>query len=229
MEADFLKIKPQKKGEVHKSAVLINQENIHIGAGAKIGACAVLDASRGPIFIGEGTIIHPQSFLRGPLYIGKQCRIGGEVVHSVILDYSNKGHYGFLGHSYVCSWVNLGAGTTNSNLKNNYGSVKVFNDGKMVDTGQTFMGCFIGDYTKVAIGTLIYTGCVVGVSANIFGVHHIRKRILSFSWGEEGVMQIDKAKEAAERMMARRNVEFSSEYVKLFSRAYEITKKENKS
>lgn len=196
-----------------------------IEKGAQVSKHAVLDDSQGPIFIGAGTVVHPFSYLRGPLYIGRNCRIAGEVVASIIHDNVNKGHYGFLGHSYVCSWVNLGAGTTNSNLKNNYGPVKVFCGGETVDTGQTFIGCFIGDHAKTAIGTLIYTGCVIGVSANIFGVHHVKKFVPSFSWGARDRMPLDKASATARAMMSRRGVEFSSEYAKLFRTVYENTKK----
>jgi len=128
MEDDFKHIEIGINGKVHDSAVLINKENIYIGSDAEIGACAVLDASKGPIYIGKKTIVHPQALLRGPLYIGKDCRIAGELVNSVLMDYVNKGHYGFLGHSYICPFVNLGAGTTNSNLKNNYSNVNVFVD-----------------------------------------------------------------------------------------------------
>ncbi|OGC03439.1 hypothetical protein A2276_00815 [candidate division WOR-1 bacterium RIFOXYA12_FULL_43_27] len=224
LEADFKIIKPKKNGTIHKSAVLIKPKKIHIAKGAQIGACAVLDATFGPIFIGEGTIVHPQSFLRGPLYVGKHCRIAGELVHSVILDYTNKGHYGFIGHSYIGEWVNLGAGTTNSNLKNNYSSVKVVINGEGIDTGETFVGCFIGDHAKTAIGTLIYTGAVVGVFANIFGALPVTKFVPSFSWGGKGGrVDLQKAKETAKAMMARRGVPFSADYAKLMEKIYEET------
>ncbi|NQU18085.1 MAG: hypothetical protein HQ564_08490 [Candidatus Saganbacteria bacterium] len=191
---------------------------------ARISNLSVLDDSGGPIHIGEGTVVHPFSYLRGPLYIGRHCRIAGEVIASIIHDYVNKGHYGFLGHSYLCSFVNLGAGTTNSNLKNNYGSVKVVVNGKKVDTLQTFVGCFVGDHAKTAIGTLIYTGCVIGVSANIFGVHHVKGVVPSFVWGEKGRMRLDRVLETAKAVMARRDVEFSVEYAKLMEKIYEIEK-----
>ncbi|OGC07062.1 hypothetical protein A2526_00700 [candidate division WOR-1 bacterium RIFOXYD2_FULL_36_8] len=222
IEEDFRSMDIGIKGKVHKTAVLINKENIHIGKDAEISPCAVLDASKGPIYIGEKTIVHPHTLIRGPLYIGKECRIAGEIVHSVIMDYTNKGHYGFIGHSYICSWVNLGAGTTNSNLKNNYGNVKVQVDGKMIDSGQTFLGCFIGDHTKTAIGTMIYTGCVVGVCANLFGEPYYKKMIPSFAWGTKGKQSITQAIEIATAAMARRNVEFTSKDKKLFNEAFDL-------
>jgi len=222
MEEDFKCIDIGIKGKIDKAAVLINKKNIHIGKDTEIGPCAVLDASKGPIYIGDKTIVHPHALLRGPLYIGKECRISGEIVHSVIMDYTNKGHYGFIGHSYICSWVNLGAGTTNSNLKNNYDSVKVQVDGKMVDSGQTFLGCFIGDHTKTAIGTMIYTGCVIGVCANLFGEPYYKKFIPSFAWGIKGKQTLEQAIKTAKTAMARRNVEFIRKDEELFTKAFEL-------
>ena len=183
----------------------------------------VIDDSKGPVYIGRGTIVHPFTLLRGPLYIGENCRIAGEVSSSIIMSHTNKAHYGFIGDSYICSWVNLGAGTTNSNLKNNYGTVKVGG----VDTGRQFVGCFIADHTAVAIGTMIYTGCVIGVSANVFGSHYVSKEVSSFSWGESGIAEIEKVKAAAKAMMARRSVEFSPSYGRLLEKIYEITQKES--
>lgn len=196
-----------------------------IAEGVTISKQVVIDDSKGPVYIGKGTIVHPFTLLRGPLYIGENCRIAGEVSSSIIMSHSNKAHYGFIGDSYICSWVNLGAGTTNSNLKNNYGTVKV----NGIDTGKQFVGCFIGDHTAIAIGTMIYTGCQIGVGANVFGVSHVKKVVPSFSWGEKGVAKIDKVREAAKAMMARRNVEFSPSYGRLLEKIYEITQKEEKS
>lgn len=223
IEQDFKSINPKILGEVHKTAVLINRKNIHIGKGAEIGACAVLDASHGPIFIGEKTVVHPQASLRGPLYIGNNCRVAGEIIHSILMDYVNKGHYGFLGHSYICSWVNLGAGTTNSNLKNNYSSVKVLVNGQMVDSLQTFLGCFIGDHTKTAIGTMIYTGCIIGVCANLFGEPYYKKLVPSFSWGAKGIYKVEDAIATAKLAMARRAVKFSQKDEELFKKVFELT------
>lgn len=227
MLADFQIHKPEIKGNIHESAVLIHKENIHVGEGAQISACAVLDATNGPIFIGEGTIVHPQALLRGPLYIGKNCRIAGEVVNSIFMDNVNKAHYGFIGHSYICPWVNLGAGTTNSNLKNNYGSVKVFVDGAMVETNQTFVGCFVGDYAKTAIGSMIYTGCVIGAFANLFGQPLYKKYVPSFSWGGgKEVYKLQEAISAAEAMMKRRGKELTVQDKEQIQKVFELTKGE---
>lgn len=203
------KIKPKIKGKVHASSVIYNKSSVQIDAGAEVEACAVLDARSGPIIIGKNTIIRPQSYLRGPLSIGQGCRIGGEVTHSIIMDFTNKGHYGFIGHSYIGSWVNLGAGTTNSNLKNNYGNVKVTLNGKEIDTGMQFLGCLIGDHVKTGIGTLINTGTVVGVGANVFGGKLTPKAIPNFAWGEGQKYDLDKFIDSAKKMMARRNIKLS--------------------
>lgn len=224
MEDDFKSLKAGIYGRVHKSAVLINKKCIHIGKGSEIRPCAVLDATNGPIYIGENTTIHPHSLLRGPLYIGKQCRIAGEIIHSVIMDYVNKAHYGFLGHSYICSWVNLGAGTTNSNLKNNYSNVKVYINGEIIDSGQTFLGCFIGDHTKTAIGSMIYTGCIIGVSANLFGEPYYKKFVPSFAWGNKGTQKLEQAIETAKTAMKRRAVEFTEKDDILLKKTYSCAK-----
>lgn len=197
-------------GRVHPSVVFYNQENVLIEEGVEIEACAVLDARQGPIYIAKGTIVRPNSYLRGPLYIGPECRIGGEVTHSIFHGYSNKAHYGFIGHSYIGEWVNLGAGTTNSNLKNNYGTVKVTINGKEMDTGEQFMGCIIGDYAKTGIGTLITTGAVIGLGANVFGGGVTPKVVPNFAWGDNGKYRLEEFLQGVEKMMGRRGKKFTS-------------------
>ena len=143
----------------------------------------VIDAEHGPVYIDEGAEIHPFTRIEGPCYVGKKsillgakcregnsigpmCRVGGEVEESIIHGYSNKYHDGFLGHAYVGEWVNLGALTTNSDLKNDYSSVSVMLDGHTpIDTGSTKVGSLIGDHTKTSIGTLLNTGAYVGAMA----------------------------------------------------------------
>lgn len=210
------------KGKIHPSAVVYNRKNIFIEEGAEVEACAVLDARSGPIYIGKNTIIRPQSYLRGPLSIGPQCRIGGEVTHSIFHGYSNKAHYGFIGHSYIGEWVNLGAGTTNSNLKNNYGTVKVLVNGKEVDSGEQFLGCFIGDFARTGIGTLINTGSVIGVGANVFGGKLTSKYIPDFSWGGQGKYEWSKFIASVKKMMARRGKELREEQKKLLQSLYRL-------
>jgi len=221
LEADFRVLGVGVRGKIHSSVVIYAPENMLIEEGAEVEACAVLDARSGPIYIGKNTIIRPQSYLRGPLSIGPACRIGGEVSHSIFHGYSNKAHYGFIGHSYIGEWVNLGAGTTNSNLKNNYGTVKVGE----VDSGQQFVGCFIGDHAKLGIGTLITTGAVIGVAANVFGGGSTPKVMPSFSWGEDKIYALDKAIAAAGEMMKRRGVGAGQIDQKL-SEVFNLTKTE---
>ena len=226
LEEDLKYLGTGIKGKAHKSVVFYNKKNILVEKGAEIDANCVLDARQGPIYIGAGTIVHPGTLLRGPISVGKNCRIAGEIVSSIFMDHVNKGHYGFIGHSYICSWVNLGAGTTNSNLKNNYSSVKVMVNGQPLDTGETFVGCFIGDHAKTAIGSLIYTGCVIGVAANLFGQPYYKKFIPSFSWGEKGEAKIEEVIAIARAAMKRRNVELKPADIAILKKVFDLTKSE---
>lgn len=190
----------------------------------------VLDTRNGPIIIDGGALVRGPGRIEGPCYIGPDClvdgarlrpgvslgrccRVSGEVEESVFMDFSNKHHDGFLGHSYVGSWVNLGAQTCNSDLKNNYSSVSVWSDGHMVDTGSIKVGCFIGDHVKTAIGTLINTGTVIGPGCNVFG-GPARKQLPPFSWGCSGSFRdhsVEKMLETAAAVMARRRQRLSPE------------------
>jgi UDP-N-acetylglucosamine diphosphorylase/glucosamine-1-phosphate N-acetyltransferase len=148
----------------------------------------------------------------GDTSIGPLCKVGGEIENSIVLGFSNKQHDGFLGHSYLGAWVNLGADTNTSDLKNNYGNVRVQLGGEAIDTGRMFLGALIGDHAKTGINTMLNTGTIVGVSANVFGAGFPSKSIAPFSWGgAEGYQrfEIDKAIELARTVMARRNVTFT--------------------
>lgn len=228
LEEDLRVLGSGVKGQVHPSAVIHAPENVLVEDGAQVEALAVLDARSGPIYIGKNTIVRPQSYLRGPLSIGPECRIGGEVTHSIFHGYSNKAHYGFIGHSYIGEWVNLGAGTTNSNLKNNFGTVRVAINGKEVDSGEQFLGCFIGDHAKTGIGTLITTGAVIGVGANVFGGGVTPKCVPSFSWGADRVYDLKKALGAARTMMERRGRKLSDGEESLLKKVHEMTAPERK-
>lgn len=210
-----------KRAEIHSSVVIYSPRHVFIDEGAKVEAGAVIDARPGPIYIGKGSIIRPLTYLRGPLSIGPQCRIGGETVESIFHGYSNKQHYGFIGHSYIGEWVNLGAGTTNSNLKNNYGTVKVMVNGKPIDTGEQFVGCFIADHAKLGIGTLIPTGAVIGVGANVFGGGLAPKYVPNFAWGKEQKYAWDKFISSAAKAMARRGKKLSEEEEKRLRHIYQ--------
>ena len=150
----------------------------------------------------------------GATTVGPECRIGGEVSNSVLFGYSNKGHDGFLGNSVLGEWCNLGADTNNSNLKNNYDIVKLWNYEKnaFVKTGLQFCGLFMGDHSKSGINTMFNTGTVVGVCSNVFGGGYPRNFIPSYSWGGPQGMatyEIEKAFDTAKEVMSRRNVEFT--------------------
>lgn len=232
-----------------KSVVIINKKSVFIGKGSQIGAFTVLDASKGPIYIGKDVEIFPHVFIKGPVYIGdnsivkshtsiyqntsigKFCKVGGEITNSILLPYSNKQHEGFLGHSYLGSWVNIGAGTINSNLKNNYGNIEVLIKGHLVNTESQFVGLIMGDHSKTAINTMFNTGTIVGVSCNIFGSGFPPRNIPSFSWGGSDWLRtydINKCKQVANLVMERRNIKFDSIEERLLEKVFELTKVERK-
>jgi len=162
----------------------------------------------------------------GGTSVGEMCKVGGEVEGTIIHGYTNKQHDGFLGHSYIGKRVNLGAGTNNSDLKNNYGRVKVFVDGDFVDSGRMFVGLTMGDHSTTGIHTMFNTGSVVGVCCNVFGAGFPPKFIPSFSWGggkEFSEYDLPKGIETARRMMARRQVEMGKSYEKMLRDVYRKT------
>lgn len=237
---------PAIKGDVDEAAVILGKDAVRIEEGAEVMAFAVLDAREGPIYVGRGAKVYPFTRIQGPCYIGDKtmilggkiregcsigpmCKINGEVEGTIIQGYSNKQHDGFIGHSYICEWVNLGAGTTNSDLKNNYGKVKVWIDGKETDSGEMFVGSFIGDHCKTGIGTLLNTGTVMGVSCNVFGVGFPPKYIPSFSWGGYAGFtehKIDEAIKTAKTVMDRRGIAMTAQDEILLRKVYEITAKD---
>jgi UDP-N-acetylglucosamine diphosphorylase/glucosamine-1-phosphate N-acetyltransferase len=193
---------------------------------------ATLNTTGGPIYIGENAEVMEGSLIRGPfalcehagvkmgskIYgattIGPHCKVGGEITNCVFQAYSNKGHDGFLGNSVVGEWCNFGADSNTSNLKNNYSLIRSwsYEESNEVETGLQFMGVCMGDHSKCAINTMFNTATVVGVSCNIFGGGFPKKFIPSFSWGgSEGFEKFDlqKAKEAANAMMKRRDLELT--------------------
>ena len=204
--------------EVHPTAIInVDKGFVYLGDDVHVGPYCVLE---GPLSIGPGSVINAHAWLHGGNAIGPVCKIGGEVQGCVILGYSNKQHHGFLGHSYVGSWVNIGAGASNSDLKNTYGTVRVPVAGKEVDTGQMFFGAVIGDHAKIGINTAIPTGCYVGFAASISGGSLIPKYVPSFAWcSGEKISSGDpmRAMDVASAMMARRHVDLTDEEVELFS------------
>ncbi|MFC1617262.1 hypothetical protein ACFL2K_03480, partial [Candidatus Margulisiibacteriota bacterium] len=178
--------------------------------------------------IENGAHLEAFTYIEGPAYIGKNskilggkvtacsighnCKIAGEVSNSIFLSYSNKAHAGFIGHSYICEWVNLGAMTTNSNLKNTYSEIKLNLGKEQVNTNQIFLGAMIGDYVKTGIGTLLNTGSIIGFGSTLFGPNIHDKYIAPFTWGEKGNYgkhQLDKFFQTAVKMMLRRGQELT--------------------
>ena len=195
----------------------------------------VFDASDGPIWLEEGVTVKAFSRIAGPMYVGRNttllggpyagcsigpnCKIHGEVEECIILGYSNKAHDGFLGHAYLGMWVNLGAMTTNSDLKNNYSNVRMWTPRGDVDTKQMKIGSLMGDHVKTAIGTLLNTGTVIGAGANVFGGMP-PKYLPPFSWGADGEYAFDKFIQTATVAMQRRGVPLNNSQRDMLARAW---------
>ncbi|MBK9981900.1 MAG: GlmU family protein [Saprospiraceae bacterium] len=199
---------------------------IYIGKNAQIMEGAVI---RGPVTIGEGTIVKMGAKIYGPSAIGPDCRVGGEIKEVVILGHSNKAHDGYLGNSIIGEWCNLGAGTSVSNLKNNYSNVRMwdFNSQTMRDTGLQYLGTVMGDHSKAGIQTMFNTGTIVGVAANIFGEGYPPKVIPSFSWGGASGLtthRLEDALETARKVISRREMNLTSEEEDILRHVFEITK-----
>ncbi|NIR48526.1 transferase [candidate division KSB1 bacterium] len=243
----YLKQGGQIQGKVYDQATLLNKDEIYVGKNSVIKPGAVLDAEAGPIYVGENVTIMPNAVIEGPVFIGDNsiikigakiyegtsigewCKVGGEVEESIVHSHTNKQHDGFLGHAYLGQWVNLGADTNNSDLKNNYHPVKVPINGQMVDSGSMFVGLFMGDHSKAGINTMFNTGTVVGPMSNVFGGGFPPKFIPSFAWGgKDGFVEhnLEKALETARRVMARRNIDMSPAYETLFRHVFELTQNE---
>ncbi len=227
-------------------AIRGSKKDVYVAPGAQIHPMVTLDAEHGPIYIAEDAEIHPFSRIEGPCYIGRNsillgakcregnsigdvCRIGGEVEESIIHGYSNKYHDGFLGHSYVGEWVNLGALTTNSDLKNDYSNVSVMLDGRRsINTGSAKVGSLIGDHAKTSIGTLLNTGSYVGAMALIMATGKpLPKHIPSFGWFIEGNVTKGFGKgrlyETAKTAMSRRGCEWTEETEAMWDAVFKIT------
>ena len=229
LSKDYSTFINKKNGIIHPSVILENDELIFIEENCKINAGVVLDATEGPIIIRRGTKLDIGSLIKGPVYIGPKCiinpgskirnnvivgplsKIGGEVEDSIIQGYSNKQHDGFLGHSYIGEWVNLGANTNNSDLKNNYSTIKFHLKDKIIETNKIFLGVMIGDYTRTAISTTFNTGTCVGIGANIFKEIFNEKYIPSFRWGNNDITDIDKFIDTCKKMKERRNLNLDKE------------------
>jgi UDP-N-acetylglucosamine diphosphorylase/glucosamine-1-phosphate N-acetyltransferase len=227
----------------YPNVVVHRPDQVFVRPGSRLDGPLVLDARDGPIIV-DGTHIEPFSFIQGPTYLGRGsliasarirgetsigpvCRIGGEVEASVIQGFSNKHHDGFLGHSYLGEWVNIGAMTTNSDLKNTYGTIRVSLEGYgQVDSGELKLGCFLADHVKLGIGVHISGGSVIGIGSNIFGVHSAPKTVPPFTWGGENFHEyrINGMIDVARKVMGRRKQEMSPAYEQLLRDVFAMTR-----
>lgn len=243
---DFL-TKDRESQPISKTNSLICPERIFLEEGAKVEH-SILNATDGPIYVGKHAEIWEGSLIRGGLAlcehaivkmggklygattIGPYSKVCGEVSNSVIFGYSSKGHEGYLGNAVLGEWCNIGADSNNSNLKNNYAKVRLWNyaSEKFEHTGLQFCGLMMGDHSKSAINTMFNTGTVIGVNSNIYVPGFPRNFVPSFSWGGASGFSTympNKAFEAAKVMMARRNVEFTDADADILNHVFEITKK----
>jgi UDP-N-acetylglucosamine diphosphorylase/glucosamine-1-phosphate N-acetyltransferase len=185
----------------------------------------------GPTYIGKGSTIKVGAKIYAGTSIGEVCKVGGEVEESIMHSYSNKQHDGFLGHAYVGMWVNLGAGTSNSDLKNDYGIVRVEIGGETIDTGSMYVGATIGDHSKTGILTALNTGTIVGTGCNLYGAVLHDKFVPSFTWGEGGAYveyRLEKFLRVARSVMARRKMELSTAEESMLREAFSLTADERK-
>ncbi len=238
-----LKLKNKK---VPKGVKVTGKNPLYVDKTSKIEEGTSLNTTDGGIYIGPHTVIH-QSSINGPVcigeysqikpystinnsYIGKNCRIGGEIDSSIILDFTNKSHLGYLGHSYVGEWVNIGANTITSDLKMTYGTISIKMGNQKIDTKTNKLGSFFGDMVKTSISTNIYSGIRIGVSSHIYG--NIFSDVPSYviyghGIGSENVeMDVSLAIKFQKRMMSRRNVNMSLPYEKMMKTLFEMTSKQ---
>jgi UDP-N-acetylglucosamine diphosphorylase/glucosamine-1-phosphate N-acetyltransferase len=229
---------PSIEGRLDPGSHILAAESVRLGTGSRVKPCAVIDAEDGPVWIGDNVTISPHTYIQGPVCIGDGsliqpgavihagttigpvCKVGGEIEASIIQGYSNKQHDGFLGHSYVGQWVNIAADCINSDLKNTYGTVRVPINGRSVDSGEMFVGMFVGDYSKLGINVSFPTGAVIGFCSSVFASQS-PKFVPSFVWVDGDswtAFDEDRGMEIARKVMARRNRSFSLDRETLFRR-----------
>ena len=229
--------------ETEPGVTILNPYNVWLGEDVDLKPGVIIDASDGPVVIDEEAVVMHNSVIIGPCYIGKRsvvkinakiyqscsigpvCKIGGEVEGSIIQAYSNKQHDGFLGHAYLGEWVNIGADTNNSDLKNTYKNVAIYNytTKNKIDSGTQFMGCLIGDHVKLGINSTINTGAVIGLGSNLWGRNLISDYISEFSWGEAGSLiryRIEDFIQTAATVKARRKLKLGEAEIALFQRLF---------
>ncbi len=229
--------------ETEPGVTILNPYNVWLGDQVDLKPGVIIDASDGPVVIDEEAVIMHNSVIIGPCYIGKRsmikinakiyqgcsigpvCKIGGEVEGSIIQAYTNKQHDGFLGHAYLGEWVNIGADTNNSDLKNTYKNVAVYSYAtkSKIDSGTQFMGCLIGDHVKLGINSTINTGAVLGLGSNLWGRNLITDYIPEFSWGEAGFLsryRLEDFIQTASTVKARRKLSLGKAEIALFKQLF---------
>ncbi|MGB5370125.1 MAG: GlmU family protein [Flavobacteriaceae bacterium] len=248
LQADFdLITAGRKSAAISKTNHLINAKNIFLEDGAKV-EFSILNATEGPIYLGRNSEVWEGNLIRGafalcdhgvvkmgakiygPTTVGPYGKVCGEISNSVIFGYSSKGHEGYLGNAVLGEWCNIGADSNNSNLKNNYAKVRMWDYAteRFEQTGLQFCGLMMGDHSKTAINTMFNTGTVIGVNCNIYVPGFPRNFVPSFSWGGASgfsTYPTDKAFEAAKVMMARRGVEFDGKESRILEAVFDLTKK----
>ena len=241
LEGDVATVVADQRVELPEGSLLLGDPNEIAILGASIEPGVTFDTRNGAIVVEEGAEVRSGTRLEGPCFIGPRsrilggyirqsiigpwCVVRGEVSTSLFLGFANKAHDGFVGHSVMGHWVNLGAGTTTSNLKNTYGAVRLDLPSGRVETGRQYLGTLMGDHAKAAIGTMFATGSVIGAGANVFGSGRPPKFVPAMNWGEEGATRMTKEGflAIAERVMPRRQVEVTPARRTALERLWERT------
>lgn len=248
IKREFFNCTETQKSNSFEADIIGDEKLVFLGKNVELEKYTILDTRKGPIYIGDQTEVQAFSRISGPTYIGKSClikrgivqkssigdvcKVGGEVEDSIIHGHSNKQHYGFLGHAYVGEWVNLGAGTSNSDLKDTYGNIKYNVSGKTIDSKEQFFGCAIGDNSKSSIGTMIYTGKKIGFAAHIHGT--VSEDVPSFCMWAKSLgskpkeLYLESAIRTYSRASKRRGIKLTKEYEELIKNIFQLTRKERK-
>jgi len=238
LQPDTTDFTHERSDDLPQGSIVIGDPSDVVILGAAIEPGTIFDVRQGVVVIEQHTHVQAGVRFEGPVYVGPactilgatvhQCSIGplckvrGEISNTVLLGYANKAHDGFVGHSVIGRWVNLGAGTTTSNLKNTYGPVRIRMAETEIETGRQFLGTLFGDHCKTAIGTMMNTGAVVGTGANVFGNAGTPKHVRPFAWGDTGAtMERDGFLRIAERVMPRRKVEFTEQVRDMLTTIYD--------
>jgi UDP-N-acetylglucosamine diphosphorylase/glucosamine-1-phosphate N-acetyltransferase len=245
IRADFDLITKGRTGAPIPGDIMVSgKEQIFIEEGANVYTGCIINATKGPVYIGKAAEVLEGVMIRGPLAVGEHavikmgakiygattigpgCKVGGEISNTVFFANSNKSHDGYVGNAVIGEWCNLGADTNASNLKNNYDEINIWSEyeNKLVPTGIIFCGLMMGDHSKCGINTMFNTATVVGVSCNIFGGDFPQKFVNSFSWGSSRKMlayDFNKSMDTANRMMGRRGLQLSEKEIAMYRYIYD--------